>query len=97
MAGKIELELTVLFINFITDMNSIKIVSFKINIRDRGSFGIQVDEEYSRGSKLADTSSTDLTDKRRYVGTWTKIALIISSGDLILEVLKRQVLISYFV
>ena len=47
-------------------MNSIKIISFKkINIRDRGTFGIQVDEEYNRSSKLADTSNTDLTDKRR--------------------------------
>jgi len=26
-------------------MKSIKIISFKINIRDRGTFGIQVDEE----------------------------------------------------
>ena len=46
-------------------MNSIKIISFKINIRDRGTFGIQFDEKYNRRSKLADTSSTDLTDKRR--------------------------------
>ena len=46
-------------------MNSIKIVPLKINIRNRGIFGIQVDEEYNRSSTLADTSSTDLTDKRR--------------------------------
>jgi len=31
------------------------------------------------------------------VGNWTKMAHILSSGDLILEVLKRQVLISYSV
>jgi len=46
-------------------MNSIKIVSLKINIRNRGTFGIQVDEDYNRRSKMVDTSSTDLTDKRR--------------------------------
>ena len=47
-------------------MNSIKIISVKkINIRDRGTFGIQVEDEYNRRSKLADTSSTDLRDKRR--------------------------------
>jgi len=40
-------------------------VSFNINIRDRGTFGVQVDEEYNRCSKLADTSSTDLRDRRR--------------------------------
>jgi hypothetical protein len=46
-------------------MNSIKIVSLKINVRDRGTFGIPVDEEYNRLSKLANTSSTDLTDTKR--------------------------------
>ena len=47
-------------------MNCIKILSFKkINVRDRGIFGIQVDKEYNRCSKLADTSSRDLRDKRR--------------------------------
>jgi hypothetical protein len=47
-------------------MDSIKIISFKnINIRDQGTFGIQVNEEYNRHSKLADSSSTDLWDKRR--------------------------------
>jgi len=46
-------------------MNSIKIISFKFNIRDRGKFGMKFDEEYNRISKLADTSITDLTDKRR--------------------------------
>ena len=47
-------------------MNSIKIALFKkINIRDRSTFGMQIDEEYNRGSKLADTSCIDVTDKRR--------------------------------
>jgi hypothetical protein len=46
-------------------MKSIEIVPFKINIRDRGTFGIKVEEEYNISSKLADTSSTDLRDKRR--------------------------------
>ena len=46
-------------------MNFIKIVSLKFNIRDRGIFGIPVDEDYNSLSKLADTSSTYLTDKRR--------------------------------
>jgi hypothetical protein len=50
-------------------MNSIKIILFKkINIRDRGTFGIQDDEEYNRGSKLADVSSTVLRDRMRSVG-----------------------------
>jgi len=46
-------------------MNSIKIISLKINIRDRGTVDMQVDEEYNRLKKLADTNSTDLKNKRR--------------------------------
>jgi hypothetical protein len=42
-------------------MNSIRVtLCKKINIGDRGTFGIQVDEESNSRSKLADSSSTDL-------------------------------------
>jgi hypothetical protein len=47
-------------------MNSIKVIYFKnINIIDRGTFGIHVDEECNRQSKLADISSADFLDKMR--------------------------------
>jgi hypothetical protein len=57
---------------------------------------MQFDVEYNRRSQPADTSNTDLRGKRRSVGKWTKMALILSSGNLILEVMKRQVLLSYY-
>jgi hypothetical protein len=52
---------------------------------------------YTRHSQPADTSSRDLTDKRPSVGKRTKMTHILSSGDLILELLKCQVLICCFV
>jgi hypothetical protein len=53
MACKIDLRLTLyLLLNFITNV-----------IRDRDTFGIQVEEEYNRQSELVDTSSTDFLDK----------------------------------